>query len=143
MVYRNLSMKRNLLSSLLVLMAVPLFFLISGCGGCDYSVALTWAVPSTNTNGSTLTDLAGYELSIGDSPGIYTRKIIIPVGDKLLSCKDAGDDKENSIKQSKCGYTVTGLKEGSYYFVISAYNASGDKSVNSNEVKKTAACGNN
>jgi hypothetical protein len=125
-----------------MIIAVPVFILLSGCGGCDYTVSLTWAVPSTNTNGTPLTDLAGYELLMGPSSGNYTRKIIIPAGDKLLSCEGSEDNKESSKKQTKCSYTLTGLQQGSYYFVISAYNAAGEKSVNSNEVNKTASCGN-
>lgn len=100
---------------------------------------LTWDVPTTNTDGTPLTDLAGYELFMGTSPHNYTRTIKIPVGDSLLSCNDVGDNKDGSKKTPKCSYTVRGLQQGNYYFVISAYNSSANKSVYSNEVKKTAS----
>ena len=35
------------------------------------SVTLEWDPPVTNTDGTTLTDLAGYGLASGDAPGVY------------------------------------------------------------------------
>jgi hypothetical protein len=99
---------------------------------------LTWDVPTTNTDGTPLTDLAGYELSMGTSANNYTRTINIPAGDSLLSCKDGGYNKNSSINSARCSYTVSGLQQGEYYFAISAYNAAGKKSIYSNEVKKMA-----
>jgi hypothetical protein len=113
----------------------------SACSSSDYTIVLIWDVPTTNTDGTPLTDLAGYELFMGTSSHKYSRTINIPIGDGLLSCKDVGDNKDGSKKITKCSYTVMGLQQGDYYFVISAYNTSGKKSVYSNEVKKTASRG--
>jgi|WetSurMetagenome_2_1015567.scaffolds.fasta_scaffold00113_18 hypothetical protein len=121
--------------SLLYLITI-LLLLLSGCGNSDYYVTLTWSVPTTNTDGSQMTDLAGYELYMGKSSGNYTRITRIPVGDSMLLCRDAEADK--FPKTAKCSYTVTGLPQGDYYFVVSAYNTFGNKSSHSNEVKKTA-----
>ena len=124
----------------LIVCSFFLSLVIVGCSGtADNIVALTWDVPTTNTDGTPLTDLAGYELLVGTSPHNYSSTINIAVGDRLLSCKDAGDNRDSSNKITKCSYTVAGLKQGDYYFVICAYNTSGNKSAYSNEVKKTAS----
>jgi len=133
-------MIRKSFSSIFAIMALFLLLLFPlGCSSSDYTVMLTWDVPTTNTDGTPLTDLAGYELLMGTSPNNYSRSINIPVGDRLLSCKDDADNKNRSKKVTKCSYTVTGLPQGDYYFIISAYNSYGKKSTSSNEVKKTAA----
>jgi hypothetical protein len=132
-------MTRKYYSSVFIIAAIFFLLFPPGCSSRDYSVMLTWDVPTTCTDGTPLTDLAGYELLMGTSPNNYSRAINIPVGDGLLSCKDASDNKNSSKKATKCSYTVTGLPQGDYYFVISAYNTYGNKSASSNEVKKTAA----
>jgi hypothetical protein len=132
-------MMRNKLSSAFILIITLSFaFSLQSCGEPDYAVTLGWDVPTNNTNGTPLTDLAGYELSIGSSPGNYTNSVIIPLGDKLLTCNNS-DYNSNPNATLKCNYTVTGLKQGDYYLVVRAYNKIGLKSAYSNEVKKTAA----
>jgi|GEM_PF-6701530 len=123
--------------NLLFFLCLMTIFFIGGCGEPGYAVKLAWNVPTTNSDGTTLSDLAGYELSFGTSPGNYSRKILIPLRDKSLDCNGSGHDQESDIVK-RCNYTVTGLREGNYYFVISAYNSRGEKSMNSNEVMKTA-----
>jgi hypothetical protein len=122
-----------------ILISMPLFLLLlpSGCNSRDYTVMLTWDVPTTNVDRTPLTDLAGYIVFIGTSPQNYSRTINIPIGDRLLSCKDTGNNEQSQKKTTKCSYTVTGLQQGDYYFAISAYNGS-KESTKSNEVKKTA-----
>lgn len=69
---------------------------------------LTWTAPTTNTNGSALTDLAGYKVHYGTASGSYTNSI------------DAGN---------ATAYTISNLAEGyTYYFAVTAYNASGGES---------------
>src|SRR3989344_2041700 len=77
---------------------------------------LSWDPPTTNTDGSWLTDLGGYRLYYGTASGNYGSVI------------DAG----NVIT-----HTVTGLSNGTYYFVVTAYDTSGNESGFSNEVSKT------
>src|SRR3989344_8270826 len=77
---------------------------------------LSWDPPTTNTDGSWLTDLGGYRLYYGTASGNYGSVI------------DAG----NVIT-----HTVTGLSGGTYYFAVTAYDTSGNESGFSNEVSKT------
>ena len=77
---------------------------------------LAWDAPTTNTDGSALTDLAGYRLYSGTASAAYGAPI------------DVGNMTE---------YHVTGLSSGvRYYFTVTAYDASGGESVFSNEVYK-------
>ncbi len=78
---------------------------------------LTWDPPTTNTDGSPLTDLGGYRIYYGVSSGNYTQSI------------DVGNVTT---------YQVTGLTDGvTYYFAVTAYDISGNESDYSNEVYKT------
>lgn len=81
------------------------------------TVTLTWTAPTTNTDGTPLTDLAGYKLYYGKVSGTYTSVITI-VGNVTT-------------------YTVTGLLDGTYYFVVTAYDAVGNESAYSNQVSYT------
>jgi hypothetical protein len=80
------------------------------------TATLSWQAPSTNMDGSELTDLAGYILYVGPSSGIYIRTI--DVGSLLT-------------------YTLTDLAPGSHYFCVSAVDLSGNESICSNEVYQT------
>lgn len=79
------------------------------------TVVLAWDAPATNLDGTPLTDLAGYRIHYGTSPGAYTGTV------------DAG---------RSAGCSVTGLAPGTYYIVVSAYNADGYEGSPSNEVTK-------
>jgi hypothetical protein len=131
------AMKPKLHLSVLIGILFILLFL-TACGGPDYSVTLTWIVPTTNTNGTALADLAGYEIHIGSSSRNYTRTINVNIGDKALSCLNVYNNDNTRLITGKCNYTITGLQQGSYYVAISARNSLGTKSDYSNEVVKTA-----
>ncbi len=78
--------------------------------------SISWTAPTTNTNGSALTDLAGYKVYYGTASGSYTKSI------------DAGNST---------AYTVSNLAEGyTYYFAVTAYNTSGGESSYSTEKSK-------
>jgi hypothetical protein len=120
------------------LLIVWLLFLVmlSGCGGGGKSsgnippanaAVLVWVAPETNVDGTPLTDLAGYKIYYGRSAGSYTDTVTIPV--ESASCVES----ENT---TQCSYTVGGLGSGIYYFVVTAYDLSGDESVYSNEASK-------
>ncbi len=82
--------------------------------GPEYgSTTLTWRPPTHNTDGSPLTDLAGFKLYWGTSPGSYPNSLNVP---------DPG----------ATSYTVTDLLHGRYYFVGTAYNSAGTESQFSN-----------
>lgn len=91
-----------------------------------HDVPLSWAEPTTNEDGSPLTDLAGYRLYWGASPAAYTEHLDLG----LPSCTGGGT-------QSRCAYTLTGLPAGTWYFTVTAYNDAGDESLFSNEVTTT------
>jgi hypothetical protein len=80
------------------------------------AITLNWTAPTTNVDGTPLTDLAGYKVYYGTSSGYYPNSI--PLG-KVTT------------------YTFNNLASGTYYFVATAFNAAGVESVTSNEVSKT------
>jgi hypothetical protein len=84
----------------------------SGAGGTG-SASLHWTTPTMNTNGSALTDLAGYHLYYGTSPSSMTTSITVA---------NAGTTS----------YTVGNLPAGTWYFAVNAYTTSGLDSALSN-----------
>jgi len=79
---------------------------------------LGWSVPTTNTDGTVVTDLAGYVIQYGNSPTLLAQQVSI------------SDPSANS-------YTVTGLGSGTWYFALSSYTVSGVYSALSNVASKT------
>jgi hypothetical protein len=108
---------------------VSLFIVLSFCscggggGGSSTSInspgnsaTLTWDAPTTNADGTPLTDLAGYNLYYGTSSGNYT--VTIDVGNVTT-------------------YGIDGFPPGTYYFVLTAYDISGNESDYSTEISRT------
>ena len=85
-------------------------------GGGTENATLSWDAPITNTDGTDLTDLAGYKLYYGTSPGTY-------------------DSVIDAAKVTT--YTVSDLTPATYYFAVTAYDEGGNESNYSNEVSKT------
>jgi len=81
------------------------------------SATLKWTPPTTNTDGSVLTNLAGYKILYGTSADELTQTISV-----------------NSPGMST--YIVDNLKLGSYYFAVRAINANGAESALSNIASK-------
>ncbi len=78
---------------------------------------LTWYPPTTNTDGTTLTDLAGYKVYYGTTSGNY---------DTIIDAANV------------TSHTVTNLTTNvTYYFATTAYDTSANESGFSNEVFKT------
>ena len=67
-----------------------------------YSVTLAWDAPTTNVDGSPLTNLAGYWLYYGTTSGVFTTNINIG---------------------NVTTYTIANLPYGTYYFAVKAYNS--------------------
>ena len=100
---------------------------LGGCSGSSSSgssasapgtVTLTWIAPTGNTNGTPLTDLAGYHIHYGTSQ----------------------DNLTNVIELAGTGtteYEVAGLAPGTYYFAVTAYTAMGTESAPSDIGNKT------
>lgn len=82
------------------------------------SATLKWTAPTTNSNGSALTDLAGYHIYYGTSVGSLSNKVSVTSASTLT-------------------YTVTGLGQGTWYFAITAYTNTGLESALSNVGSKT------
>ena len=87
-------------------------------GGTTGTAKLTWTAPTTNTNGSGLTDLAGYHIYYGNSPSAMTKVITVS-------------------SPATTSYTVSSLASGTWYFAVNAYTTSGVESSLSNTGSKT------
>jgi PKD repeat protein len=82
-------------------------------------VQLTWTAPTTNANGTPLTDLGGYWLYYRQTSGNLTQNV------------DVGNQTT---------YLLSGLVDGQvYYFAVTAYDTSGNQSVLSNQVSATTS----
>jgi len=81
------------------------------------SATLSWTAPTTNTDNSALTDLAGFKLYWGPSPGNYTDNITL-----------------NGV--GTLTYVVDNLTAGTWYFSAKSFNTPGTDSVASNEASK-------
>lgn len=107
---------------ILTIILIPtLLLIILGCGGGGgsssiRSVTLTWDAPTTNTDGTPLTDLAGYIVYYGTSSNNYTNSVNIG---------------------NSTGAVISNLSPGTWYFAVTAYDTSGNKSSFSNEVSTT------
>ena len=88
-----------------------------GTGGTG-TVSLSWTPPTTNADGSVLDDLAGYRIKYGTQEGTYPN--VIPVANPGIS-----------------SYVVENLAPNTYYFVVTAYDYSGNESGQSNVATKT------
>jgi hypothetical protein len=73
------------------------------------TATLSWTIPTTRTDGTPLTNLAGFKIYYGTTPGVYPTTIV--VANATIST-----------------YTVTNLTSGTYYFVATAYDATGVES---------------
>ncbi len=81
------------------------------------SATLSWTAPTANTDGSTLTTLAGYRIAYGTSASVLSQTIQV---------SNAGVTT----------YVVENLSPGTYYFAIKAYTVDGSESAASNIVSK-------
>jgi hypothetical protein len=81
------------------------------------AATLSWTPPTRNTDGSTLTNLAGYRIYYGTSSGALT---------KTITVNSAGI----------ASYVVSDLSPATYYFAITAFNSSGAESPRSAVVTK-------
>jgi Putative Ig domain len=72
------------------------------------SATLSWTPPTQNTNGSVLTNLAGYHVYFGTTPELQ----------ETLTLANAGITR----------YVVTGLSKATWYFAVSAYDRNGNES---------------
>ncbi len=89
-----------------------------GGGGGAGTISLAWDAPTTNSDGSPLTDLAGYYIYYGTASGVYG----VPVDAKNVT-----------------SYTLAGLTPGQTYFIaVTAFDTSQNESQFSDEVSGVA-----
>ena len=113
-------------SPLYILLMLIAFFVVAcgGGGGGGESIhpstgtaTITWIAPTTNIDGSPLTDLAGFKVYYGTTSGYYPQAI------------DVG---------AVTTYQVANLPAGAtYYFVVTGYNQAGVESDHTVEGSKT------
>ena len=82
------------------------------------SASLSWVAPTTNTDGTPLTDLAGFTINYGASPSAMTQTVEVP-------------------NSTATDYVVEGLASGTWYFTVTAYTTGGTQSAPSDVANKT------
>jgi hypothetical protein len=84
------------------------------------SAKLTWDIPTTRTDGSSLTlsELDGFRIYVGDTPAELNMILDLNNGSTIT-------------------HTLTELSLGTYFFAVTAYDTEGNESSFSNIVKKT------
>ena len=82
------------------------------------SLTLGWVAPTQNSNGTLITDLAGYKIHYGTASANYTK--VVAVSNPSLS-----------------RYVLDSLESGTYFFAITAYNSKGIESSLSGEISAT------
>ncbi len=124
-------------------MAIGLILMIAGCGGggsggsegsgststvsdstgtddtgtnLTGTASLTWDAPSTNADGTILTDLAGYKIYYGTESGNYT---------EVRNVENVTTVPIDELPD---------IQSGIWYFAVTAYDTSGNESDYSNEV---------
>jgi hypothetical protein len=93
-------------------------FAITVVQASNGSATLSWTPPTQNTDGTSLTNLAGYRVVYGRTASSL---------DQTLQIANAGVST----------YTVTGLTSGTWHFAVKAYTSSGGESAVSNGGSKT------
>ena len=89
----------------------------SSATGSTSSASLSWSTPTQNEDGTPLTDLAGYRIYYGTSAGDLSRRVVV----------------DNPAATSK---VVQHLRQGTWFFAISAYTQTGVESSRSQVVSK-------
>jgi hypothetical protein len=99
--------------------SLPTFSItVQAAGGVAAPATISWTPPTTNANGSVLTDLAGYRIYVGETPNQ-----LVPI----VALDNAG----------LTHYVLEGLKPGLQYFAMTAVNSRGIESTLSAVVEAT------
>jgi hypothetical protein len=93
-------------------------FTITVAQSASGSATVSWTPPTQNTDGSQLTDLAGFRISYGTSAAALNQTIDI-------------------ANVGLATYVVTGLSSGTWHFAVKAYSTSGAESELSLTASKT------
>ena len=98
----------------LALALMPLHSIATPLDSSD-TVTISWDAPSLNTDGSPLTDLAGFNVYYGSNPADLSERTSI-------------------ANPGIAMYVIESLSPGTWYFAVSAYDASGNESALSDVV---------
>ena len=90
----------------------------SSTGSSPGSVTLNWTIPTQNTDGTPLSNLAGFKLIYGQSPTDLSQAVTIS-------------------NPTVATYQFTDLSPGTWYFAIVAVNTDGNESVPTNVLSQT------
>ena len=97
------------------------------------TVTLSWNAPTTNSDTTQLTDLAGYRVYMSNTSGQYNSGNIVK--SNIPASSSTGGVTETT--------TVDNLPNGTYYFIVTAYDIYGNESSRSNEILKTTTSSGN
>lgn len=99
--------------------SLPAFSIVTTGGApVNGSATLSWSAPTQNTDGSSLSNLAGFRIVYGTSANSLNQTVEI-------------------ANPSVTSYVVNSLGAGTWYFSLRAYSTSGAESSNSGVVSKT------
>lgn len=84
----------------------------------DSTAELRWSVPTRNTDGTALTNLAGFKIYYGTAPAELTQVV-------------------NVANAAATAYLLEGLAPAAWYFSLTAYNSNGVESSRTETVSKT------
>ncbi len=98
--------------------SLPAFSIAVNAAPATGSATLSWVAPTQNTDGSTLSDLAGYRIVYGTSSSALNQTISIS-------------------NPSVTSYVIDGLASGTWHFAVKAYTSTGAESSQSNVASKT------
>jgi hypothetical protein len=98
--------------------SLPAFSIVVSSTSTNGSATLSWTPPTENSNGTTLTNLAGYRIYYGTSSSAMNQRITVA---------NAGVSR----------YVVESLGAGTWYFNVRAYSSTGAESAASNTASKT------
>ena len=82
------------------------------------TATVSWVAPTQNSDGTLLTDLAGFRIYFGTSSGSLTQVIQV-------------------TNAQATSYVVTGLASGTWYFSVTSYGSDGNESTRSAVASKT------
>ncbi len=100
---------------ILICFAILLILLLKPFDSYALNLELRWSAPATTVDGSALTGLDGFKIYYGTVSGNYTASI------------DVADAAQTY-------YSLSSIPDGTYYFVVAAYDADGNEGELSNEV---------
>lgn len=95
----------------------PFTITVAQSGSGTGNVSLNWTAPTTNTDGSVVTDLLGYKIYYGTSASALTNVV--------------------TVTGAVTTYVIEGLTSGTWYFAVRSFTSIGTESALSNIVSKS------